>query len=370
LDFLPLKSYANITEGNALRLDWESIVPKYNLNYIMGNPPFVGASMMTAAQKAEAVSIFGKGKRVNSIDYVGAWYHKAAALMQGTMIRGAFVSTNSITQGEQVAPLWEKLLTEYHVQIDFAYRTFKWNSEAKEKAAVHCVIIGFSTAKNPAPKRLYPGGIAQNINPYLLDAPNVLIAVRGTPLCNVPCMGYGNKPSDGGNLILSENERDAIISKDPKLSPHIRRYISSKDFLNNNEVRYCLWLKDVSPDVYRKNQEVMRRINAVREFRLSSSAADTRATADKPYLFFRTPQTDNDYLCIPETSSERRRYIPIGFMSKDVIASNAVQILPNATLYHFGILTSNIHMSWMRAVCGRLEMRYRYSGSIVYNTFP
>jgi len=286
------------------------------------------------------------------------------------MIRGAFVSTNSITQGEQVAPLWKKLLTEYHVHIDFAYRTFKWNSEAKEKAAVHCVIIGFSTAENPAPKCLYPGGIAQNINPYLLDAPNVLITVRGTPLCDVPCMGYGNKPSDGGNLILSQEERDNLIEKDKSILPCIRRYIGAKDYINNNEVRYCLWLKDMSPAIYRKNPEVMRRINAVREFRLASSAADTRATADKPYLFFRTPQTDSDYLCVPEVSSERRRYIPIGFMNKEIIASNKLLIVPNATLYHFGILTSNVHMSWTRMVCGRLKSDYQYSGAIVYNTFP
>ena len=192
-------------------------------------------------------------------------------------------------------------------------------------------------------------------NPYLVDAPDVLIAVRSSPLCHVPNIGYGNKPSDGGNLILSESERNSIICSDPDLAPYIRRYISSKDFLNNDEVRYCLWLKGVSPAIYRKNPEIMRRINAVQEFRLASSAADTRATADTPYLFFRIPQTGNDYLCIPETSSERRRYIPIAFMSGDVIASNAVQILPDATLYHFGVLTSNVHMSWMRTVCGRLK---------------
>ena len=374
LDFLPLKSYANIVEGNALRLDWESVVPKHELDYIMGNPPFVGASMMTKEQKDEAVAVFGKGKRVNSIDYVGAWYHKAAALMQGISARAAFVSTNSITQGEQVAPLWEKLLTEYKAHIDFAHRTFKWNSEAKEKAAVHCVIIGFSSAPSTKPKYIYTNGAvsqaAQNINPYLVDAPNVVVSSRGTALCDVPRMTKGNQPSDGGNLILSQEERDALIAKDDNIAPYVRRYVGSKDFINNDKVRYCLWLKGVSPAVYRKNSEVMRRLEAVREMRLASSAAPTRAFADSPYLFFSTPQTDNNYLCIPEVSSERRRYIPIGFMDKSIIASNKLLIVPEASLYHFGVLTSNVHMAWMRTVAGRLEMRYQYSGATVYNNFP
>ena len=374
LDFLPLKSYANIVEGNALQMDWEGVVPKQELDYIMGNPPFVGASMMTKEQKNEAVAVFGKGKRVNSIDYVGAWYHKAASLIQNTAVRIAFVSTNSITQGEQVAPLWEKLLNEYEVHIDFAYRTFRWNSEAKEKAAVHCVIVGFSIASTFKPKCIYTDGaapqIVQNINPYLIDAPNVLIESRSMPISDVPRITYGNKPSDGGNLILSQFERDALIKNDPQIAPYVRRYIASKDFINNDIVRYCLWLKGVSPSVYRKNTEVMRRLEAVREMRLASSAAPTRALAEKPYLFFSTPQTDNNYLCIPEVSSERRRYIPIGFMDKSVIASSLVSIIPNATIYHFGILTSNVHMAWMRIVCGRLKSDYRYSGAIVYNNFP
>ena len=374
LDFLPLKSYANITEGNALRLDWESVVPKHKLNYIMGNPPFVGASMMTKTQKDEAVAVFGKGKRVNSIDYVGAWYHKAAALMRGTNSRAAFVSTNSITQGEQVAPLWDKLLNHYHVHIDFAHRTFKWNSEAKEKAAVHCVIIGFSIAGNTQLKYIYTNGVAsqpaKNINPYLVDAPNILVYSRSVPICDVPHMTYGNKPSDGGNLILSQEERDGLIDKTPDLMPYIRRYVGSRDFINNDEVRYCLWLRSASPAVYRKNTEVMRRLNAVKELRLKSSAKPTQALAEKPYLFFSAPQTENDYLIVPNVSSERRKYIPIGFMSKDIIASNAVQIVPNATRYHFGILTSNVHMAWMRIVTGRLKSDYQYSGAIVYNNFP
>lgn len=350
------------------------MVAKDKLKYIIGNPPFVGASMMTQTQKAEAVAVFGNGKRVNSIDYVGAWYHKAAALMQGTTARAAFVSTNSITQGEQVAPLWEKLLKEYSVHIDFARRTFKWNSEAKEKAAVHCVIIGFSTTPNPKPKYIYTSGTAsqaaQNINPYLVDAPDVLVSSRGAALCDVPRMTKGNQPSDGGNLILSQEERDALIKNDASISSCVRRYVGSKDFINNDEIRYCLWLKGGSPSVYCKNAEIMRRLEAVRQMRLESSAVPTRALAEKPYLFFSTPQTDSSYLCIPEVSSERRRYIPIGFMDKSVNASNKLLIVPDASIYHFGVLTSNVHMAWTRTVCGRLKSDYQYSGATVYNTFP
>jgi len=373
LEFLPLKSYANIVEGNALRIDWESVVPKDKLNYIMGNPPFVGASMMTKEQKDEAVAIFGKGSRVNSIDYVGAWYCKAAKLIEGSLIKVAFVSTNSITQGEQVAPLWGKLFDEYGIHIDFAHRTFRWDSEASIMAHVHCVIIGFSEGGNSNPKKLYSSErvlIVNNINAYLVDAPNVIISSRGKPICDVLRMTKGNQPSDGGNLILSEAEKDELLRHDETVGGCVRRYVGAQDFINNNVVRYCLWLKGVSPSVYRKNAEIMRRLQAVREMRLKSSAAPTRALADTPYLFFSTPQTDNNYLCIPEVSSERRKYIPIGFMDKSIIASNKLLIIPNADIYYFGILTSNVHNAWMRAVCGRLETRYQYSGAVVYNNFP
>ncbi len=289
LDFLPLKSYTNIVEGNALRLNWEDVVPKGKLSYIMGNPPFVGASMMSKAQKEEAVSVFGKGKRVNSIDYVGAWYYKAAQLMQSTTIHAALVSTNSITQGEQVAPLWQKLFENYHIHIDFAYRTFRWDSEASMKAHVHCVIIGFSVTPPTGECRLYDKGqvkFVKQINPYLVDAPIVFISSRGTPICNVPKMTYGNKPSDGGHLILSEQERSDILASDPNVAPCIRRYVGSRDYINNNEVRYCLWLKNISPSIYRKNPEIMQRLQEVKEMRMNSSAAPTRALADKPYSFF------------------------------------------------------------------------------------
>ena len=373
LDFLPLRSYANIVEGNALRVDWEDVVPKERLNYIMGNPPFVGASMMTAEQKKEAVDIFGKGSRVNSIDYVGAWYYKAAQMIQNTTIRVALVSTNSITQGEQVAPMWKKLFFDYGIHIDYAHRTFRWDSEASLKAHVHCVIIGFSVAPSLRPKIIYSAErpiCVDNINAYLISAPNVFIEPRSSSLCDVPKITYGNKPSDGGNLILSEEERNELLDKDPNLAVCIKRYVGAKDFINNDAIRYCLWLKGVSPSFYRKNTEIMRRLEAVRDMRLNSSAAPTRALAEKPYLFFSTPQTDSNYICIPEVSSERRKYIPIGFLDKSVIASNTVSIVPDATLYHMGILTSNVHNAWMRVVCGRLKSDYRYSGAIVYNNFP
>ena len=277
LDPLPLKTYTNIHEGNALRMDWNEVIPAAELNYIMGNPPFIGASMMTAEQKNEAVAIFGKGSRVNSIDYVGAWYYKAASMIQGTTIRVAFVSTNSITQGEQVAPFWTPLLDKYHVHIDFAYRTFIWNSEASDKAHVHCVIIGFSTCHSERKRRIYDGNqvqVASNINPYLIDAPDAIIGTRSKPICDVPTISYGNKPSDGGNLILSEEERKRLLSDDPEMEPYMRRYVGARDFINSDEVRYCLWLKGVSPAAYRKNTEVMRRLQAVKEMRLKSTAVN------------------------------------------------------------------------------------------------
>lgn len=373
LDFLPLKTYANITEGNALRLDWETVVPKTTLNYIMGNPPFVGASMMTKKQKEQAVAIYGKIKLSNSIDYVGAWYHKAAAMIQSSSIRVAFVSTNSITQGEQVAPLWDKLLHKYGVHIDFAYRTFKWNSEATEKAAVHCVIIGFSQDENTQNRKLYLDSSRVqeigNINPYLMDAPNVLITSRSKPICDVPSMFLGNKPSDGGNLILTAEERAEILSREPNLKQYIRPYLGAVEFINK-KIRYCFWLKDVPPSEMRSSPELMHRLELVREMRLKSTATPTREKANTPYLFFFISQPSTNYLLVPSTSSENRRYVPIGFLSPEIIASNAATILPSATLYHFGILTSNVHMAWMRTVGGRLKSDYRYSTAIVYNTFP
>ena len=372
LDFLPLKTNAYIVEGNALRLDWETIVPKAELNYIMGNPPFVGASMMDKEQKNDAVAIFGKKKLSNSIDYVGAWYYKAASLIAGTTCRAAFVSTNSITQGEQVAPLWEELFCKYHIHIDFAYRTFRWDSEASLKAHVHCVIIGFSSSTNTSIRRIYSGERfqnAENINAYLIDAPDIFVSSRSKPICDVPAMFLGNKPADGGNLIITEEERADILKREPDLAQYIHPYLGAVEFINK-KIRYCFWLKDVSPSEIRKSPELMHRLEAVREMRLASSAAPTREKANTPHLFFFISQPTTNYLLIPSTSSENRRYIPIGFLTPDIIASNAATIVPDASLYHFGILTSNVHMAWMRTVCGRLKSDYRYSNAIVYNNFP
>ena len=371
LDFLPLKTNAYIVEGNALRMDWASIVPKTKLSYIMGNPPFVGGSMMNKEQKTDVVAILGKKKLANSVDYVGAWYYKAASLIENTNCSVAFVSTNSITQGEQVAPLWEELFNKYNIHITFAYRTFRWDSEASSKAHVHCVIIGFSAL--PSKKcKIYIGDRVQetnNINAYLVDAPNVFVSSRSKPICNVPAMFLGNKPSDGGNLILTEEERNNILQREPDLKQFIRPYLGAVEFINK-KIRYCFWLKNASPSEIRKSPELMRRIEAVRNMRLASTAAPTREKANTPHLFFFISQPDTNYLLVPSTSSENRRYVPIGFLSPDVIASNAATIVPDATLYNFGVMTSNVHMAWMRTVCGRLKSDYRYSNAIVYNNFP
>lgn len=372
LDFLPLKSYANIVEANALRIDWETVVPKSELNYIMGNPPFIGASMMTKEQKNEAVEIFGKIKLSNSIDYVGAWYFKACELIKDTNVKAALVSTNSITQGEQVAPLWGTLFERYGIHIDFAYRTFRWDSEANLKAHVHCVIIGFSSISRSSQKKLYDGDrfiVADNISPYLIDAPSVCVTSRSKPLCNVNPMILGNKPADGGNFILTPEEKDEILKREPALEKYIHRYVGAVEFINN-KYRYCFWLKDATPMELKQSKELHKRLEAVREMRLNSTAEPTREKANAPHLFFFISQPETNYLIVPSASSEKRRYIPIGFMNPDVIASNLVSIIPNATLYHFGVLTSNVHMSWLRTVGGRLKSDYRYTGSVVYNTFP
>ena len=375
IDFLPLKTNANITEGNALTLNWEDIVNKGDMNYIMGNPPFIGASLMNSTQKEENTSVIGKKKKlVNSIDYVGGWYYKVARLIKGTEIRAALVSTNSITQGEQVAPLWEELIDKYGLQIIFAHKTFRWDSEANIKAHVHCVIIGMVSGEYNKDRYIYDrsskGRRADNINPYLLDAPNILITSRSKPICKVPVLTKGNQPTDGGNLILSEEEREKLIKDDPSIKDLVRRYIGGKDFLNNNEIRYCLWLKDVPPDRYAGNREIMRRLENVKAFREKSTAEPTRKAALTPFKFFSSPQNDKPYLIIPRVSSEKREYIPIGYMEPQNIASDSCSIVLDGKIYHFGVLSSIVHMAWVQVVCGRLEMRYRYSGSIVYNNFP
>ena len=371
LDFLPLKSYANITEGNALRLDWESVIPKHELNYIMGNPPFVGGMMMNREQHDDLASSFPECKKIGEADYVAGWYAKAVRFSQGTYVRCAFVSTNSICQGQSVASVWKPLF-EMGCHIDFAHRTFRWDSEAKLKAHVHCVIVGFSITAYNGERIIYSTDrpqIAQNINAYLLDADNVFVENRSTPLCEVPCMFFGSMPRDGGGFVLAESEKDELIKAEPLAEKWIRLYLGADEFINNKK-RYCLWLVGAAPNELRSCKEVMRRVERVKNFRASSKAAATRKFAETPTVFCQIAQPDTDYIIVPAVSSERRRYIPMGFMSKETIASNLVQIIPDADLYHFGILTSNVHMAWMRAVCGRLKSDYRYSKDVVYNNFP
>ena len=425
IDFLPLKSYANIKEGNALRLAWDEwemdekiptvfakrtiaytdlpettssvasealhfenleihtesveVLPKkkpmtyrVHFDYIMGNPPFVGARLMSESQKGDLLSVFGDIKSVGNLDYVSCWYKKAADLMKGTDTHAALVSTNSITQGEQVPILWKTLAT-MGVKIDFAYRTFRWDSEADIKAHVHCVILGFSCTENTKPKTIYLNESqlieAKNINGYLIDAPDIFVESRKKPLSPVPEMLFGSMPNDGGNFILSEDEALAMKSRYPESEKFIKEFLGAEEFINGKK-RYCLWLVDASPAEFRKILPIMERVENVRKLRSESKRAATQKLAYTPTLFGEIRQPESDYLFVPSVSSERRRYVPIGYLTKDVITSNLAFVVPNATLYHFGVIISNVHNAWMRAVCGRLEMRYRYSNTIVYNNFP
>ena len=424
IDFLPLKSYTNIREGNALRMDWDVIeipsgvptfhakkvhlivepepqmasepVVEYNdinvvtpyfdgkavpntlryqvsFNYIIGNPPFVGANTMNDSQREDLRFIFGtKWKNIGEMDYVSGWYMKAARLMRGTRIRTALVSTNSISQGEQVANLWKPLFEQNGIHIDFAYRTFRWDSEASLKAHVHCVIVGFSSKHEEAKELLIFDNDkvtkASHINAYLMDAPDVFIVSRSKPLCDVPAIRKGNQPTDGVNLIIEAADLQDFLVKEPKAARFVKRLIGSKEYINNKP-RYCLWLKDASPTDLRQMPAVMQRMEKVRQMRLASSDTATRKLANYPHLFRETNNPET-YIVVPSVSSERRRYVPMGFLTSDTIPTNLVLIIPDATLYIFGILESNVHMAWMRAVCGRLKSDYRYSKDVVYNNFP
>ena len=375
LDFLPLKSYANIVEGNALRTDWETVVPKDKLNYIMGNPPFVGYSLQTTDQKQDILFIYvdEKGKpykTAGKIDYVSGWYFKAAELMQNTSIRTAFVSTNSITQGEQVAGVWKPIYDHFNIHIDFAHRTFRWDSEASIKAHVHCVIVGFSTAPNHKQKQLYSSErfqLVDNINFYLIEAPTVFVESRSKPICDIPCMTTGNRPADGGHLIIEADEYDEFISKEPNSVKFIKKLIGAEDYIKGHD-RWCLWLVDANPAELIKMPELMKRVELCRQDRLNG-ADDRKKLADTPTLF-RELKNPKSYIIVPRHSSESRKYVPIGFLNDDYIPADSATIIPEATLYHFGVLTSNVHMAWLRSVCGRIKSDYRYSKDIVYNNFP
>lgn len=360
LEFLPLKSYTNIIEANALRINWGNVVPKQKLNYIMGNPPFVGARLMEqgSIQKKEVQDIFGNIKDVQDLDYVTCWYKLAAQYIQNTNIQACFVSTNSICQGSQVPILWNVLFNDYHIHINFAYQTFKWDSESSSQAAVHCVIVGFA-GFNRNEKWLVTDGskgkIVSNISPYLVEGEDIFVVAEKESLCGMSKMSFGNQPRDGGFFVIKEDEYHDIMEKEPELQKWLHPYIGADEFIKGKK-RWCLWLKHSSPKDIMNSKILSEKVEAVRQFRLSSKAKTTNGYAKVPQLFAQITQPDDvDFLIIPRVSSERRRYVPIGFVTADIISSDAVQIVPNATLYHFGVLTSNVHMAWMRAVCGRLK---------------
>jgi hypothetical protein len=374
---IPLTASPTIVIENALSTDWETIVPKDELFYILGNPPFIGKKEQSTQQKHELETIYHNLKGCGVLDYVTCWYKKAVQYIQDTKIEVAFVSTNSICQGEQVPILWPELMNKHGIKLNFAHQTFKWNNEAKGKAAVHCVIIGFSLNDRRI-KKIYhytdvvgqPTETTVNqINAYLVDGPTVIIDSRSEPICKVPVMSYGSMPIDDGHLILSEEEVDILIKNEPYTQEMIRPYYGGEEFINNKK-RFCLWLVDISPKMINKSKMVKERIEQTRIFRKASKREATNKLAATPSLFGEIRQPGTDYLIIPKVSSENRSYIPIGFMKQESITNGSALIIPNARLYEFGILTSVMHMAWMRYVCGRLEMRYQYSASLVYNNFP
>lgn len=376
IDFLPLKSYTNIVNANALTTDWETVVDKDKLSYIIGNPPFLGYTQQTSEQKSAMKSVYvdEKGKTYKTSgknDFVSGWYFKASELMLGTIIRTAFVSTNSITQGEQVSSVWKPLVERFSIQIDFAYRTFNWTSEAKDNAAVHCVIISFSHI-GTTDKYIFDNDQripVSKINPYLIEGDVIFVENRRKPLASVSEMFRGSQPTDGGNLILSEEEKDRLLEKEPQAEKFIRPFLMGADFIKRRP-RYCIWLVDAQPSELRKCPMILERVKKVKEFRESSRKAATRKKAETPTLFDEIKDSKSDYIAIPKTSSQTRRYIPIDFLSKNIIAGDAIRILPGANLFYFGVITSNVHMAWMRTVAGRMKSDYSYSNTIVYNNFP
>ena len=369
-DFLPLKTYTNITEGNALRVDWESVVPKDKLSYIIGNPPFVGVNYMSDGQREDMDNIWSETKR-GKLDYVTCWYMKAAVMMIGTNIRTALVSTNSVTQGEQAAVMW-KALFDKGIHIDFAHRTFIWDSEASLKAHVHCVIVGFSWAPFKEKKYIYTSGNgteATTINGYLLDAPVVIIEERSKPLCDVPSIVRGSQATDDGHYLFTPEEKAEFLKKEPQAEKFFKRFMMGREFINNIE-RWCLWMPNITPTELKFCPEILKRVQAVKELREASKNKQTQQSANIPWRFGQYRVPAEHYIAFAKVSSERRRYVPFGFLTNEVIPGDKLFTIPDATIYMFGVLTSNVHMAWMRTVCGRLKSDYSYSTTIVYNNFP
>ncbi|WP_432226152.1 class I SAM-dependent DNA methyltransferase [Limosilactobacillus fermentum] len=371
-DFLPLYSNDSIYEGNALQIHWSDIVKPYEMNYIMGNPPFVGAMYSSKEQKQDLKQVFGKTvKKPGEIDYVSGWYKKAADYMKNSTVQAAFVSTNSISQGQQVSLIWPSLI-EAGLTITFAYRTFIWDNEAANKAHVHCVIIGFKMGEYEETKYIYDGEKTietHHINPYLNDAQDIFVDSRTKPLCAIPEIHFGSMPRDGGNFILSPDEREKTIKAEPNIAKYIKPYLGASEFLHGKE-RYCLWLNEANPSDIEHSKFIKDRIEKVRDFRAASKAAGTRKFAETPTIFAQIAQPKSNYIAVPKTSSQRRKYIPLGFLNEDIIASDLLFLIPNANLYDFGVLSSIVHNAWMRLVAGRLKSDYRYSKNIVYNNFP
>ncbi|MDM8564679.1 class I SAM-dependent DNA methyltransferase [Candidatus Halobeggiatoa sp. HSG11] len=373
---LPLWKSANVVHGNALRIDWEAVVPKNKLNYILGNPPFIGSKLLNKEQREEMANIFLGVTNGKILDYVSAWYLLASKYIQNTNIKIAFVSTNSITQGEQVGVLWYEMLNNFGIKIHFAHNTFKWNNEAKGKAAVYCIIIGFSNFDiNNKYLFVYSdikGEAAQlkvkNINPYLIDANDLVIVRKNKPICEVPKMSFGNMPLDGGNLIINDDELSDFLKLEPKAKKYILPLVSAKEFLNQKN-RWCLWLEGIEPQELKSMPFVLDRVQKVKEFRLASKAPSTQKHSLTPTLFRDRNRADSS-IVVPRVSSENRKYIPMGFFDKNYIISDTCMSIPNATKYHFGILTSIMHMAWVKYTCGRLKSDFRYSKGIVYNNFP
>lgn len=374
---IPLRKSPHIHVGNALRMDWKQVLPPEKCSYILGNPPFVGKHYQNKEQRTDMVHVFRDFKNVGDIDYVVAWFYRAAEYIQETKIRVGLVATNSITQGEQVPLVWGMLFEKFRVHIQFAHRPFGWESEARGKAHVHVVLIGFGL-ENPASKRLYDYDADEdhpvvesvsNISPYLTPGPNLLVTKRQKPLCASPEMRCGNKPSDGGALLFTEAEKNEFLAKEPGAKPFFRRFIGSEELINGND-RWCLWLDGASPSTVRALSFVHERMEQVREFRLNSTAEPTRKAAATPGRFFFVSQPTKSYIAVPEVSSERRTYIPIGFLQPTVIASNKLYVIASSDRFLFGVLSSAMHMAWVKTVSGRLESRFQYSGSMVYNNFP